>query len=137
MVSLCLTSFLFFTTVIHAFYTRNPFYHHVMLAVTVLSIAFHHHSLTVDKGAYFRYLALIDKITAHAVFCLLFCDMAMMVHKNCWIVWLLVFPYVIVMIWFMENSPIYKHLNKPLHTILHLVSICCVHFLIHMKTIGY
>ncbi len=135
--ALCFTSFLFCTTVLHAYYTRNLFYHHLMLAVTVLSIAFHHHSRNVDTGAYFKNLALIDKITAHAVFCLLLCDMVMIIYNNPHTVWLLVFPYAIVMIWFLENSPAYKHLNQPLHTILHLVSLCCVHVLIYMKTVGY
>lgn len=139
MVSLCFTSFLFSTTVLHAYYAGNLFYHHLMLAVTLLSIAFHHSvNATVDQlQGYFKYLALVDKITAHAAFCLLSWDIAVMIYKNAYTVWLLIFPYTIAMIWFLECSPFYKHLNQPLHTILHVVSVCSVHWLIYMKTSGY
>jgi hypothetical protein len=137
MISLCFTSFLFSTTVMHAYYTRNLYYHHLMLAVTVLSIAFHHSAATGVEQVYFKNLGLIDKITAHAVFCLLSWDITEMIYNNYYTVWLLIFPYTIAMIWFLELSPVYKHLNQPLHTILHLVSICSVHWLIYMKSNGY
>lgn len=142
MVSLCITSFLFSTTIMHAFYAGNTYYHHLMLCVTVLSIAVHHyhyhnkflgHESNNLIELYFSRLCLIDKIVAHVVFMLFSLDIVLLIYESMYNTWLLIFPYTIIMIWLLELSPTYKHLERPLHTILHLVSIGTVHFLIFFK----
>jgi hypothetical protein len=140
MVSLCITSFLFSTTVMHAYYAGNTYYHHLMLGITVLSIAVHHyhyHNILLgnsnDNQLYFSRLCLMDKIYAHVVFMLLSLDIALLINESMYNTWLLIFPYTIIMIWLLEFSPIYKHMDRPLHTILHMVSIGTVHLLIFLN----
>lgn len=140
MVSLCFTSFLFTTTVIHAFYSREVLYHHVMLSVMALSIAVHtflyvHKPLNQISTYFFNYIYTIDKIVAHLAFCFVFCDMLILIsQRTLWYSWILIFPYVILMTWFMEHRPMYKHLEKALHSILHLTAICAVHIMLWLKS---
>ena len=138
MVSLCLTSFLFSTTVLHSFYTRDVLYHHTMLSVMALSIAVHtfHYIAKSDQeiSNYFKYICLIDRIVAHLAFCVVFCDMLMLVFaKSIWYSGVLIFPYIILMSWILEHSPTFKHMHRSLHTILHATSICAVHVMLCLK----
>jgi hypothetical protein len=137
MVSLCLTSFLFFTTVVHAFYMGNAFYHHLMLAVTLLSVAFHHHRLSAEiKGAttnpplhllYFQTLRVVDKVVAHVAYIIFTIEILNSIDEEGNRLWLLVFPILIALIWFMECGSKY---DSALHASLHILSIMAVHCII-------
>jgi len=139
MVSLCFSSFLFSTTILHSFYARDVLYHHMMLSVTILSIALHtfQYFATSEQEVptFFKYIRQIDKIMAHLAFCIVLCDMLILIcAKSMWLCWILIFPYIILMCWFLEHSPHYEHLQKPLHTILHANSICAVHVMLWLKS---
>lgn len=142
MVSLCFSSFLFATTVIHAFHSNDMVYHHLMLCVMALSIGVHtfyyisyYNDGNVMVSTYLRYLCLVDKIMAHAGFCIVFSDILMMIYKNPpFFGGLLVFPCAISLLWYLEHQPKWKHAERSVHTVLHLTSICAVHCVLWIKT---
>jgi hypothetical protein len=141
MISLCLTSFLFSTTIIHAFYTGNAFYHHLMLGVTLLSVAFHHHRLAACRTAYtplqFFYckvLRTVDKIMAHVAFILFTLEIMNSIDEEGNNLWLLAFPFLIAVVWFLECGSKYDNL---LHASLHILSILAVHCIIRGQSLAH
>jgi hypothetical protein len=137
MVSLCLTSFLFFTTVVHAFYMGNAFYHHLMLCVTLLSVAFHHHRLSTEiKGTstkpglqlfYVKTLRVVDKAAAHVAYIVFTMEILNSIDEEGNGLWLLAFPILIAVLWFLECGSKY---DTALHISLHILSIIAVHCII-------
>ena len=84
MVPLHLSSCLFATIVVHAYYRRVEGYHHIFLVLTLSSILFHttHHELARR----------VDKLIAHISFIMVVMDTpkAVAAHTE----WLLTFPFV-------------------------------------------
>ena len=136
MVLLCATSFLFATTVIHAFYQGNMLYHHMMLCVTALSITFHTSRLfqPLPLLKYIEVVSKIDKIVAHVAFCIVLKDMLVLIlYGSFYHVWMLLFPYIIIMAWILEHCPRYQYMDQYLHAILHIVANCAVHVIMLVK----
>ena len=115
-----LTSCLFATVVAHAFHVRSMTYHHVFLAVTVLSVLFH---CTQSKM-----IGLVDKIVAHLAFLLVLTDTRMAIHRGKG--WLLVFPTWAAIFWFAQSfvSPARR---SGLHAMLHLTGVVGLHVYLH------
>lgn len=140
MVLLCLTSFLFTTTIIHAFYAGDLVYHHMMLCVTVLSVAVHtsrhiYPQTALQYSKYIETVCTVDKAVAHLVFCFVLKDMvSLMIYDSVYNIWMLVFPYTILMTWILEHCPQYQHMEQYLHAILHVTSICAVHIVMLVRS---
>jgi hypothetical protein len=109
-----LTSCLFATLVLHAYYRRCAAYHHAFLLVTVFSLLFH---TTHD-----RTIAVLDKWTAHLAFCMTLCDVPRAIDIAPWLV---LFPIAVAALWCMEF--VYTRRRDELHVGLHLVSVVGVH----------
>ena len=143
MVSLCITSFMFFTTVVHAFYMGNAFYHHLMLCVTLLSVAFHHHRLSTEikdtatkpdlQLLYFKTLRVVDKVAAHVAFIIFTVEILNSIDEEGDRLWLLVFPVLIALLWYLECGSKY---DTALHISLHISCIIAVHFIIRGDDLG-
>lgn len=110
------TSSLFATVVLHAYYRAGAAaYHHVFLLVTAFSVLFHTtHDPTV---------AVLDKLTAHAAFLVSTLDLPRAVATGHG--WLCLFPAGVLALWVME----FIHTDRwaVLHAWLHAVSIVGVH----------
>jgi hypothetical protein len=115
MLLLPLTSCLFATVPLHAFYTGNTAYHHLFLLVTVLSILFHTTQHPTIKH--------IDTAVAHLAFAFMLWE----AHKAVLAqqAWLVVFPIATAATWLLQR-PFPAHQN-PLHACLHCVSVVGLH----------
>ena len=110
-----LTSCLFSTIVVHAYYLKSTAYHHVFLAVTVLSVLFH----TTQS----RSIGVLDKLVAHFAYLLVLTDtrLAIQMAKP----WLLGFPMWAAVFWFAQSFiPARK---MQLHALLHLTAVVGMH----------
>jgi hypothetical protein len=114
-----LTSCLFATIVVHAYYVKNTTYHHLFLAVTVLSILFH--------STKSRSVGLIDKLTCHFGFLVVLTDTrrAIEQHKT----WLLAFPLWVAIFWFSQS--LMPARSTQLHVMLHLTVVVGMHAYLH------
>ena len=110
------TSHLFATVVVHAHYRRCDAYHHLFLAVTVLSVLFH---ATKDAR-----VGRVDKGVAHAAFLyVLVRDGPQAVRTGQ--AWLLGFPLLVTVLWFVQ--PLFPERAERLHACLHLVAAAGLH----------
>ena len=118
--ALQITSCLFATVVVTAYYAQCVFYHHMFLLVTVFSIWFHctHHP----------WIALIDKVLAQTAFILvIWIDFPRLMHAK---LWLTVFPSTVLLLWIWESlllTPQQQDWKDPIHLCLHIVSILGLH----------
>ena len=105
------TSCLFATIVLHAYHLKISSYHHVFLAVTVLSILFH-----CTKSPK---IGIVDKITAHSAFVLVLTDTRLAIEKGK--TWLLAFPMWVMVFWFAQSFAPAR--REQLHVLLHFAVI--------------
>jgi hypothetical protein len=112
---LVLTSQAFATVVVHAYYRRCAAYHHLFLAVTVLSVLFH-----ATKGETVR---LIDKFVAHAAFLYVLSDVQHAVKAKQG--WLLIYPLAVIVLWFAQG--VFPARAERLHACLHVVAVTGLH----------
>ena len=127
MLLLRLTSCLIATIVLHAYTvtsrtTRIDCYHHIFLAVTVLSILFH---CTHDPV-----IRVIDKFLAHAAFLfVIFTDSWRIVQQEK--LWLSGFPLAVLCLWSAQSA--WPAKADALHAGLHVVAVmgvnCFIAFL--------
>ena len=115
-----LTSCLFATVVVHAFHVRSVAYHHVFLAVTVLSVLFH--------CTHSRMIGYVDKIVAHLAYLLVLTDTRMAIQEGKG--WLLVFPTWAAIFWFAQSffDPARR---SGLHVMLHVTAVVGMHMYLH------
>ena len=114
-----LTSCLFATIVVHAYHLSNTTYHHLFLAVTVLSVLFH----TTKSPLIGR----VDKLTAHVGFIVVLMDTPLAIGRGS--SWILVFPLCVILLWFTQSLVPAK--SKQLHCMLHLTSVAGMHAYLH------
>jgi len=127
MLPLHLTSCLFGSIVVHAHMasprtTRLDCYHHLFLAVTVLSILYH--------SMHNPYIGAIDKIFAHAAFLFVICmDSQRSIEQGNQ--WLLFFPLAVTCLWSAQS--LWPSKACSLHAVLHIVTVigvnCFIGFL--------
>ena len=121
---LLVTSCLFASIPLHAFYAQKADYHHVFLIVTILSIMFH--------GTHDRHIRLLDMAMAHMAFIFMVFETIDVFHTRPALVF---FPCTVVALWFLQ-SPFPKARNT-LHACLHVTSVFGIHmFLFFGKSIG-
>ena len=111
-----LTSCLFATIVLHAYYLRSTAYHHMFLAVTVLSVLFH----TTQSRA----IGVLDKVVAHLSFLLVLTDTRFAIQRGK--PWLLGFPMWAAVFWFAQSF--FPARKVQLHALLHLTGVVGMHF---------
>ena len=114
-----LTSCLFATIVVHAYYLQNTAYHHLFLAVTVLSILFH--------TTKYRRLGLVDKLTAHFGFLVVLTDTRLAIERRK--SWVLAFPLWVTIFWFLQS--LFPARRDALHVMLHLTVVAGMHVYLH------
>jgi hypothetical protein len=110
------TSALFGTVVLHAYYRQCAAFHHLFLLVTLLSVVFH----VMPSPP--KWLRLADKATAHAAFLFI-----LLAQDTAQAPWLLCFPMMVLMLWYgqtLQNAHV-------LHVALHVVSIVGLHCYLH------
>jgi hypothetical protein len=112
-----LTSCLFGTVVMHAFYLHMAEYHHLFLALTITSILFH-----VTHLDHFR---LIDKVVAHLCFIRIAADTGLALEQNA--PWLLVFPLGVIALWFGQGLVHPPEERDRMHLALHALAIVGLH----------
>jgi hypothetical protein len=110
-----LTSCLFATIVVHAYYQRATVYHHAFLLLTVSSILFH-----LTHGDAIR---ILDKALAHATFVMVLLDTPKAIAAG--EPWLLCFPLSASVAWFAQSAlPL---MRDDLHLCLHLIALAGMH----------
>ena len=110
-----LSSCLFATIVVHAYYRQVDSYHHAFLALTLSSILFHATHNEIARR--------VDKFLAHVCYIMVVMDTPKAVEDDAQ--WLLVFPFLAACAWF-GQSLLPGHKVK-LHLCLHLVSVAGMH----------
>jgi hypothetical protein len=116
-----LTSCLFSTIVVHAYRAaprtfRIDCYHHIFLAITVLSVLFH---CTHDP-----IVRVIDKVCAHAGFLfVIFTDSWRIVQQER--LWLSGFPIAVLGLWWAQGA--WPARADALHAVLHVVAVIGIH----------
>jgi len=119
-----ISSALFGTVVVMAYYAQCPLYHHMFLLVTVFSVWFH---TTHDP-----WIAVMDKVIAHMAFIMVVCLEGPRLMGGAW--WLGVFPTCVGVLWVWELQLVKKHgqplpaIVKTLHVCLHATGIVGLHF---------
>jgi len=109
-----LTSCLFATIVLHAFYAQDAIYHHIYLVLTLTSLLYH----TGHASIWIRYIDVIMAHTAVAV--------AAIRAPN----WLLeVFPITVMCLWISQKYVSSDEADQ-LHAVLHLVAVVGIHVFI-------
>lgn len=114
-----LTSCLFATIVLHAYHLKNTTYHHLFLAVTVLSVLFH-----ATKSPK---IGLIDKLTAHVGFIVVLTDTRLAIEMGK--TWILAFPVWVAIFWFAQSFLPAR--SMQLHALLHLTVVAGMHAYLH------
>jgi hypothetical protein len=114
-----LTSCLFATIVVHAYHLKQTAYHHLFLAVTVLSVLFH--------STKSRRVGIIDKITAHFGFIMVLTDTRTAIERGK--TWILAFPLWVVIFWFTQS--LFPARAAQLHALLHLAVVAGMHAYLH------
>jgi hypothetical protein len=110
-----LSSCLFATVVVHAYYRQVESYHHIFLALTISSVLFHTtHGETVRK---------VDKFLAHVSYIMVVMDTPKAVESDAQ--WLLVFPFLAACAWFGQS--LLPDRKDILHFCLHLVGVLGMH----------
>jgi hypothetical protein len=110
-----ITSCLFATVPLHAFYVRNSEYHHIFLLITVLSILFHCTQHPI--------LRRIDTAVAHLAFLFMLWETygAVMAQQA----WLIVFPLAVAALWLLQRP--FPAQQNQLHAGLHCTSVVGLH----------
>ena len=109
------TSCLFATVVIHAFYARLFVYHHLFLAVMMLSILNHStHDPLIGK---------VDTIIAHLAYIWILMEAPFVIAKRAF--WIFLFPICVGCLWITELKALSN--QDELHAALHCVSVLGVH----------
>ena len=111
-----LSSCLFATVVVHAYYCRAEAYHHAFLLLTVSSIMFH-----VTRGEAIR---VVDKCLAHATFLLVLADAPKAASANA--LWLISYPLAVACLWGAQS--VLPRSREHLHLWLHVISVVGMHF---------
>jgi hypothetical protein len=116
-VTLQITSCLFGTVVLHAFYLRLVVYHHLFLMLTITSILFH-----ATHGDRIR---LLDKVVAHLCFLHVAFTTPTVLARGLY--WLLLFPLGVMGLWF--GQPLVHTLEERnrMHGALHALSLVGLH----------
>ena len=118
------TSSLFSTIALRAFYTRNAAYHHLFMLVTGLSLAFH------AQAEPPRLLRVCDMVVAHVAFGWVFLDLIRLdLLRTLW-----PFPLTIAALWALEHLSGMEPLRPPIHALLHISAIACVHYVMHKQS---
>jgi hypothetical protein len=110
-----LSSCLFSTIVVHAYYLRMESYHHIFLALTMSSVLFH-----TTHGEIIRR---VDKILAHVSYIMVIMDTPKAVESNTQ--WILVFPFLAACAWFSQS--LLPDRKDTLHFCLHLIGVTGMH----------
>ena len=114
MTKLYMSSCLFATIVVHAYYCNVDSYHHAFLSLTVSSILYHTTHDEITRR--------IDKLLAHICFIMVMMDTPKALAGP---QWLLCFPYLTVCTWYSQSFlPSRKH---ELHLCLHLIAVLGMH----------
>ena len=111
---LLLTSCLFSSIPLHAFYAQRADYHHIFLIVTILSIMFH--------GTNDARVRLVDMGMAHMAFVFMVFETLNIVQTKPYLAF---FPCTVLVLWLLQ-SPFPREKNV-LHACLHVVSVFGVH----------
>jgi hypothetical protein len=109
MIPLYISSCLFSTVVVHAYYRHVEIYHHMFLLLTMSSILFHTTHNEIIRRA--------DKLLAHVAYILVIMDAPKTVATNTQ--WLMSFPIIAVCTWFGQS--LLPEKKETLHLCLHLV----------------
>ena len=115
-----LSSCLFGTTVLHAYYIQNTLYHHIFLLLTISSILFHTTHCEITR--------IIDKLLAHFSFLLILMDTPVVLSQH--VEWLLLFPFTAACFWFGQS--VFPDRKNDLHLCLHLISVIGVHVYLYV-----
>jgi hypothetical protein len=108
------TSGLFSTVVVHAFYAREPAYHHLFLAVSMLSMVRYCTEHPLAK--------LLDTVAAHTAFFAALLDEEVAINRP----WLRAFPLAVAFLWFAERwAP--PNRADALHAGLHVAAVAGMH----------
>lgn len=110
-----ITSCLFATVPLHAFYANKSTYHHLFLLVTVLSILFHSTQHPIVRK--------IDTVVAHSAFLFMLWESytAIMARQA----WLIVFPLTVAALWLLQRP--FPAQQNQLHAGLHCASVVGLH----------
>jgi hypothetical protein len=114
------TSCLFATIVVHAYYARLFTYHHLFLAVTILSILNH-----ATRDPLIRNL---DIFAAHLAYAWIILETPFVLIRGVW--GLLCFPLSVGCIWIVEITS--ENFKDELHAALHCVSVAGVHMYMYV-----
>jgi hypothetical protein len=119
-----ITSCLFATVVVRAYYLDLAVYHHLFLVVTVLSLLFHctHHAVW----------RVADKCAAHGSFLYILLNdspLAFEMGKA----WVVLFPLSVAVLWFGQSSlsRLLSVSTDTVHAILHVMAAAGLHFYMH------
>ena len=120
---LVVTSCLFATVVVHAFYLQLVDYHHLFLALTVTSVLFHTScSNNTNKNERLR---LLDKGLAHVCFIRILLESPVVIERS--MGWLLAFPMAVLCLWFGQSWVNEPTQRDRMHAVLHGVSVLGLH----------
>jgi len=115
-----LSSCLFSTLSIHAYYARNPFYHHIFLIITMLSILNHQEYNSIIK--------MIDIFVAHyAYFQINISDAPLVIRKKP----LMVMPSIIIPLLYWCEF-VYPFYEIEIHFILHFLMVATLHSYLYL-----
>ena len=109
-----LSSCLFATIVLHAYYRQVDSYHHSFLALTVSSILFH----TTHEEK----IGMVDKLLAHICYIMVVMDTPKAVADA---QLLLMFPFLTALAWFAQTFIPSK--RDELHVCVHLITVVGMH----------
>ena len=110
-----LSSCLFATIVVHAYYRQVQSYHHIFLALTPSSVLFH-----TTHGEFVRK---VDKFLAHLSYIMVVMDTPKAVDSDA--AWLLAFPFLALCAWFGQS--LLPDRKEMLHFCLHLIGVLGMH----------
>ena len=113
--TLVATSCLFSTVVVHAYYAHAWIYHHLYLAVLVMSIIVH--------GTRDAWVMPADKAVAHLAFFFTLSEGLRI--EDPMHMWLGVFPCIVLVLWASETF--YPVMARDIHAVLHVVAIIGLH----------
>ena len=115
-VPLHLSSCLFATIVVHAYYRHHVVYHHAFLGLTVSSILFH--------TTHYELVRRLDKLLAHVCYIIVVTDTpkALAAEQQ----FLLCFPFFAACAWFAQTFIPSK--KDELHLCLHLIGVVGMNF---------
>lgn len=115
-----ISSCLFSTITIHAYYLKNSFYHHFSLLITILSILTHKEKSNI-------YIKNLDKIIAHYIYLqITISDTPTIIKKN---PFMIIPTFLIPIIYWSEL--LYFSYDIEIHFIMHLITIGTLHIYLY------